>query len=141
GANGYTGGHDTLIRADNPAASFGATTPLIVNLNNATQPLQSLIRFDNLIGAGTTQIPADATVLSAKLKLWTTTATLQTIKLHRVLAPWSESSTWNSLGGGIATNDVEAVAAPDFSFAPKVTNEGFYFDVSNSVQAWLDGAT
>ena len=140
GANGYTGAHDTLIRADNPAASFGATTPLVVNVNNGTQPLQSLVRFDNLIGAGTTQIPADATVLSAKLKLWTTTTTLQNVKLHRMLASWNESSTWNSFGSGIAANDVEAVSTPDFSFAPKVANEGFYFDVSDSVQAWLDGA-
>jgi hypothetical protein len=140
GANGYTGAHDTLIRADNPAVSFGTTTPLVVNLNNGTQPLQSLIRFDSLIGAGTTQIPADATVLSAKLKLWTTTTTLQTVKLHRMLASWNESSTWNSFGSGIAANDVEAVSTADFSFAPKVANEGFYFDVSDSVQAWLDGA-
>jgi acid phosphatase len=66
GASAYTAARDTQIRADNPTTAYASTTPLTVVATST----QSLIRFDDLIGATTGQIPADATLLSAKLKLW-----------------------------------------------------------------------
>lgn len=142
GANSYSGAHDTQIRADAPTTTYGTTTPLIANLDSSAasgnQPVQTLIRFDNISGGGGDQIPGDATVLSAKLKLWTTN-TGSSVSLHKMLVPWSETSTWTSLGNGIVANDVQAASAADFSYAPKTANEPFYFDVSDSVQSWLDG--
>lgn len=143
GTGGYTGGHDTQIRADTPTTAYGTTTPLTADLDTAAtsgnQPAEALIRFDTISGAAAGQIPADATVLSAKLKLWSTNIG-SSIHLHRMLAAWTESSTWTSMGSGILTNDVQAASVADFTYAPKTANEPFYFDVSNSVQSWIDGA-
>jgi len=143
GTNAYAGAHDTQIRADAPSTSYGTTSPLVVNLDSnaaaGNQPVQTLIRFDGISGTAAAQIPSDATVLSAKLKLWTTN-TGSAVHLHQMLASWSESSTWASLGNGIAANNIQAATVADFTYAPKTANEPFYFDVSNTVQSWIDGA-
>ena len=143
GAAGYAGAHDTLIRADAPTSVFGTTTPLVVALDTGAaagnQSAQTLIRFDGISGAAAGQIPADATVLSAKLKLWTTN-TGSAVHLHKMLAGWSESSTWNSVGGGVSIDDVQAAFAADFTYAPKSATDPFFFEVSNTIQSWIDGA-
>jgi acid phosphatase len=138
GANGYTAARDTQIRADNPTTAYASTTPLTVVASS-----HSLIRFDNLIGAATGQIPDDATVLSATLKLWAVPSTGNTItpvELHRMLKDWSDSATWSSIGNGVHPDDLTAAATPDFVYAPKTANEPFFFDVSDSLQKFLDGA-
>jgi acid phosphatase len=139
GASAYTAARDTQIRADNPTTAYASTTPLTVVATST----QSLIRFDDLIGATTGQIPADATLLSAKLKLWSIPSTGNTtypIEIHRMLKDWTTSATWSSIGNGVHPDDVTAAATPDFVYAPKTSNEPFFFDVSDSVQKWLDGA-
>jgi hypothetical protein len=139
GANGYTAARDTQIRADNPTTAYASTTPLTVVATSS----HSLVRFDNLIGAATGQIPDDATVLSAKLKLWAVPSTGNTItpvELHRMLKDWSDSATWSSVGNGVQPDDITAVATPDFVYAPKTAGEPFFFDVSDSLQKFLDGA-
>jgi hypothetical protein len=57
-----------------------------------------------------------------------------------MLTSWTESSTWNSVGGGIATDDVQAAATTDFQFPAVVNSHPFFADVSDSVQQWIDGA-
>src|SRR5205814_665584 len=100
GQGGYTGAHDTQIRQDQPTTAFGTTTILKVNSDDNTaagdQPVQGLVRFDNLIGTGAGQIPAGASIASAKLILWTNAATgaetITPVNVHRMLTSWSESS-------------------------------------------------
>lgn len=148
GASSYTGAIDTHLRQDDPASSFGTVTSLVVDLddNAATgnQPVQALIRFDSLFGAGPNQIPAGDSILSAKLVIATTSTagdeSTNTIELHRMKTAWSESSTWNSVGGGVSADDVEAVAAAEFNVIPKATSNTVIFDVTSSLQAWQAGA-
>jgi hypothetical protein len=142
GTSGYTAARDTQIRADAPTTAYGNTNPLTVDLDTSAT-IHSLIRFDNLIGVATGQIPSDATVLSAKLKLWTLASTGNTtnpVEVHRMLKDWTTSATWASIGNGVHPDDVTAAATPDFAYAPKVAGEPFFFDVSDSLQKWLDGA-
>jgi acid phosphatase len=137
----FTSAQDTQLRQDQPSAAFAAASLLRVSLDDnvavGNQPVQALVRFDNVAA----QLPADATILSAKLTLWTSAAgnTATPVKVHRMLTNWNESSTWNSLSAGVSPNGVEARAAEDFLFAPAVNAHPFFFDVSDSVQAWLDG--
>ena len=147
GAAGYTASHDTQIRADAPTTAYASTSPLTVDMDTSAttgdQSAHSLVRFDNLFGAATGQIPTDATVLSAKLKLWAVASTGNTanpVEVHRMLKDWTTSATWSSLGNGVHPDDVTAATTPDFAYAPKVAGEPFFFDVSDSVQRWLDGA-
>src|SRR5207244_652650 len=147
GQNSYAGAHDTHIRNDQPTASFGATTILSSDLDTdsvtaGNQPVQALVRFDNIIGSAAGQVPTGATIASAKLILFSDSATggetVNDIEIHRMLTSWSESSTWNSLGGGVSANGIEAVASPDFSNAPATLAHPWFFDVTDTLQAWAN---
>ena len=136
GADGYSGTRDTSVRADDPDADFGTFSPL------TTGPgAQTLVRFENLTGHQPGQIPPGAQILSAKLLLTTAGPSAQTFEAHRMLAPWDESATWNSLGDGVSSDDLEAAATPDFSVRPNLFAAPAIFDVTGTVRAWVNGAT
>src|SRR6185503_4363341 len=88
---------------------------------------QVLVRFDNLFGTAVGQVPANATVLSAKLLLYTPlnpTGTDydsdDTFRVHRMIVDWNDSATWNSLAGGVSTDNSEAALGTSFSAVPDV---------------------
>ena len=57
------------------------------------------------------------------------------LKFHRMLQDWSDTATWNSLGDGIQTNDIEAASTADVVTGPE--SLGLHtFDVTASLQAW-----
>lgn len=142
---GYTGAKDTQIRQATPTTAYATTATLTVDADDdaaaGNQGAQTLIRFDNIIaGAGGT-IPADATILSAKLTLYTTNATTTSVELHRMLSNWTSTATWNNVGGGIAADGLKAVAGSDFSLTPLLLKTPVFFDVSDTVQLWVDGTS
>ncbi len=139
GVNGYTGLHDTMLDGANPSTANGSATSL--NVWGASPAAQSLVRFESLFGALSTQVPATATIVSAKLALVTGSAnpSASTMNLHRMLLPWTESSTWNSFTGGVSTDGVEALAAPEFTAVPTYSSTATTFDVTASAKAWQGG--
>jgi hypothetical protein len=87
---------------------------------------QLLLQFD--LGA----IPGGATITNAHVTLSETSTGAATVNVHRVLAPWTESTvTWQSLGG---------------AFSPTTTvsfsNAAAYpiFDLTALVQSWVSGS-
>src|SRR5204862_5455946 len=71
GQNTYSGAHDTQDRNSQPTTIFGATTLLASTLDTGTgtagnQPIQALVRFDNVFGSAAGQVPTGATISSAK---------------------------------------------------------------------------
>ncbi len=146
GLAGYAGTVDTYVSAAAPSTSYASAVGLWVDRDADTpglvQPRQALLRFEDLFGAAA--IPANAIIDSATLTLRTSTTpnshSSATVGLYRLLTPWSESSTWNSLGSGVAADGREAILAANASFAP-VTNGGLLsFDVTESLFAWSSGA-
>lgn len=72
----------------------------------------ALIRFDQIIGSGASQIPAGATITSATLSLYVTERdAADTVALHRMKIDWSESSTHASLVNGIQAGGGDAEAS------------------------------
>lgn len=150
GVNSYSGTHDTMLRQDQADTSFASTTTLVSDLddNAATgnQPAQALLRFDALFGTSANQIPLGSKIYAAKLLVMTGTGTndgtATTVSAYRMLQNWSDSATWNSLGGGVNPDGLMALSLADNSIAPSYNNNGVYaiFDVTSSVQAWSDGA-
>ncbi|MDB5324062.1 MAG: acid phosphatase [Phycisphaerales bacterium] len=144
GQSGYTGAKDTYVRETQPTASFATAVTLSSDLDdNSTvagnQRAHALLRFDNIIaGAGGT-IPTDATILSAKLTLYTTNLTLNPVEVHRMISSWGDTSTWSSLSGGISADGIEAAVNSDFTFAPSLADNTMHFDVSDTLQRWVDG--
>jgi len=148
GTNGYTGAHDTWLQENAPDANNATTSMIFVDQSDpgAANQNQVLLRFDNIIGGGANQIPANSTILGATLRFETTGANAQGDGGHfnRMLTSWTDTSTWNSLNNGIQTNDAEAVSTYD-SFAgnpslnPNYTNWSPIIDVTADVQAWANG--
>ena len=142
GAGGYTDAHDTYIEQTNPSATHGTGTILVADGSPFSQ---GLIRFDNIIGPGASQVPQGVTVLSAKLLMLTGStagdSSTTTSHIHRMLASWSDSSTWNSLVGGVSLDNVEASAAADFTLLPNALNIWAIYDVSDAIQAFANDPT
>lgn len=101
---------------------------------------QGLIRFDNLFGNLPGQIPLGSTINDATLRLYVygVQDPAQTLELYRMNAPWAESVTWNSIGGGV-TPGVQAEGSPD----AVTTGIGVGFldiAVAPSLIAWANGS-
>ncbi len=139
GANGYSGATDTWIEPANPNANHGSDAKLVVD---GSPTSQGLIKFDNIFGNGPGQVPVGATILSAKLSIVTGTATsdetLTNVALHQLQVPFTASSTWNSLAGGITLGS-EAAASPQFTLLPNVEGDYAIFDVTKSIAAFAAG--
>ncbi len=141
GANGYSSAHDTYVRGDaaNVNSANGGTSPLIVdgNLDDANQSdAQALVRFDNLA----VNVPAGATILSAKLILKTVNASANSMQLYRMRQVWSESDSWSTLINGIQPG-TDAESNFEFLLDAPQTDSAAIFDVTDTLQAWLDGTT
>ena len=140
GVSSYSGTQDSSINSTVPGTSDGSTTTVSVGgaLFNT-----GLIRFDSLFGNGPGQIPLGSTIHSASLRVNVTTGTSvdSTISLHRVLASWSESSTWNTLGSGLSRDNVEVATVAD-AIVTGTTATGIQTitGLEESLQAWSAGA-
>jgi VCBS repeat-containing protein len=140
GASSYAGTQDTSISATNPISSFGASTTVTVG---GVEQKTGLIRFDSLFGNGPNQIPLGSTILSASLQLNVTSATSPDalIALHRVMANWSETSTYSSLGSGLTQDDLEVCTIADGMVdSPDVVGTQLVNGLEDSLQAWSDGS-
>jgi len=145
GAGGYAATVDTMIRPSAPATRFDTAATLWVDgpVDNGTT--QTLLAFGGLFGTGAGQIPASASIESARLVL-TTPAIVSNAQgggatLHRMLANWTPAATWSgSLGGdGVQADGVEAVRQPD-ARTGTVERGIASFDVTASLKAWQAGA-
>jgi hypothetical protein len=150
GLNGYTGARDTQLWQETPDTSYATVQDLTSDLDTSTlagnQVGQVLVRFDNLFGSGVNQIPANATIHSAKLLLNTPKNTTGTdydsndlFRLHRMIVDWTDTSTWNTLSGGVSTDNIEAASTASFSMVPDIDGGPAIFDVTADVELFKGG--
>jgi hypothetical protein len=151
GLNAYTGARDTQLMQEFPDTGYATSQDLNADLDTSSslannQQGQVLVRFDNLFGTAVGQVPANATVLSAKLLLYTplnTTGTDydsdDTFRVHRMIVDWNDSATWNSLAGGVSTDNTEASSATSFSAVPDVDGGPTIFDVTSDLELFKAG--
>ncbi|MCA9255258.1 MAG: DNRLRE domain-containing protein, partial [Phycisphaerales bacterium] len=157
GLDGYSGTEDTWVNEDAGGSSYGGSTRIIVDDDTANSLFneyegQGLIRFGNLVRApvqegepAPTAIPLGATIVSATLSINLADDTdlgNPQFYVHRMTRNWDESSTWNSLGGGVDLGvDADPLRLgafagdnnPDF-------DSGRSIDVTSAVQLWANGA-
>ncbi len=150
GLSGYSGTRDTQIWQETPDTSYGTLQDLTADLDTGAatgaQVGQVLVRFDNLFGAGVNQVPANATIHSAKLLLNTPLNTTgidndsnDTFRLHRMIADWTDTATWNSLNGGVSQDNVESAVTATFSAVPDVDGGPTIFDVTSDIGLFKAG--
>lgn len=144
GSDSYASTQDTYIDESSPSSSFGSNTTATVDADTGSgNDAQALIRFDNIMGTGSGQVPSGATIISARLELNVSDASASgaTIGLHRMLTTWTESSTWNSLTNGVQTDGSDASATADATVAdPTATGTIILDGLESTVQAWADGS-
>ena len=96
-------------------------------------PNFGLIRFEDIFGSGPGQIPAGATIISAKLH-YTVNNEGEDGNVNEVVVDWSEAVTWNGFGSaaGVQTEDYGAAVA-----TASASPTGKYFiDVTSSLASW-----
>lgn len=128
---------DTFLNQNAPTGVNGGATTIRVQAGTGTTERQGLIRFD------ISSIPAGSTVNSATLTFNVTAANNagQITGFHKMLAAWDESSTWDSMTGGISDNDVEAESATDFTREFSSTGSHEITVPAAAIQDWVDGQT
>lgn len=101
---GYAGTLDTYIWQTNPSTVRGTETTIVLDITPGTpsDDRRALLKFD------LSSIPSNAVVVGARLDLWIS-AEGQGWAWYRMLVPWDENSTHNSLGG-VNNDGVKAVA-------------------------------
>jgi Phosphoesterase family/PEP-CTERM motif len=142
GVGGYTGTTDTYVEQANPNTAHGGA-PNTTLVADGSPLSQGLIRFDSVIGSAPGQVPVGATVLSAKLSILTGSSandqSANNMSLQTLTVPFNDASTWNSLVGGITTGS-EADGTPDFTLLPNQLGNYAIYDVSDSIQALVNGS-
>jgi hypothetical protein len=140
GFDGYAGTVDTEIWAVAPNTILDGNINASSDANNDGGESQVLMRFDDLVGANSKQIPANATVHSAKLVV-SAFDEGNTVHLHRMLVPWKASVSWNSLVGGVTADGLEAAKKVESLTFGKISasSSAISFEVTDTVQAWVNG--
>jgi hypothetical protein len=136
GASGYFGTQDTELHSNASAATPLGNNPVMTVDGDNAGIAQGLIRFDDIVGTGPSQIPPGATVVSAALSL-NVIDPGSAVNLHRMMVDWNQSTaTWDSLQNGVQSDGVESRAAAEAVFTGQSTMP---VDVAASVQDWVAG--
>jgi serine protease AprX len=149
GNAGYTGAVDTDVQIYYPSLNNGASSKIEADQDpDPSDGYQfALVRFDNLFGPGTNQIPVGSTITSATLTMGHLADgnSAASASVHQMLVDWTAASTWNSMsvsGAGIQFNNVEARSAADATVSNLAVTGAKVFSgtaVTAAVQAWANG--
>lgn len=141
GSNGYVGTSDTFLDQLSPGTNNGASTTLSSGRSTTQNAFQTLVKFEDIIGAGANQIPQGSVITNVTLTMYMTatpTFTNPTFSLYRMLSSWTDASTYSSLGSGVDGSEYRFLADQTISDSGVKS----YTFASNSamiatVQAWV----
>ncbi|MGD9503462.1 MAG: 5'-nucleotidase C-terminal domain-containing protein [Syntrophobacteraceae bacterium] len=85
---------DTQINENNANLDYDGEATLTTDMDDNGARVNAFLRFDDVIGYEQGQIPPGSTIKSATLVFNVTSSTKGQVKMHRMLVPWSEHSTW-----------------------------------------------
>ena len=105
---GYAGTLDTYIWDTNANTAYGTEATFVVDTAVGVESDQrkGLLKFD------ISTIPTTSVVVGAVLELYISVEG-QGFKFHKMLVPWTEASTYNSLTGGVNNDGTDAAVAED----------------------------
>jgi len=151
GVIGYTNAVDTNIRQSTPDANYVGDVTLFCDANDVgnTNTTEFLLRFDNIIGGGTNQIPPGSLIQVAVLDLPSVGPDNMGDggRFYAMLQPWVDTTaTWNAFGAnGIMPDGIMAASTPsvvigDPSLNPDAQGTMNTLEVTSDLQAWVNGA-
>jgi PKD repeat protein len=151
----YSETEDCNLKSDYPSGQNEAGSLYLEAFTSATTTRRALIRFPNVVGHAEGQIPHDAKIVSAKLRLSPTNAVQgQKIAVHRITEGWSipyGAPWWNTRRAGGATWGAPGCGYIDEEHKSRVQNpedtqtlDGrpfpYEWDVTEAVKAWANDA-
>jgi hypothetical protein len=142
GAGDYSGTVDTYVQEAEPTATNASATTLNVDTSDpqgSGDAVHALVRFEDIVGRGSGQIPPGANVTRATLTVETTDEG-DGVSVHRMFRSWGADASWESLGGGVQADDTQAKADP-VATTGSLSTGSTTFDVTASVAAWVGDAT
>ncbi|MCA9258676.1 MAG: DNRLRE domain-containing protein, partial [Planctomycetales bacterium] len=144
GVNNYNGTQDTVLYSISPDVNFGTETAISPDQQDANGVRQGLMRFDEIFGIGSGQIPLGSTINSATLQVNVVNPSVSAMQmsLYRMTHPWTETTaTWNSFGeiGGVQASEGEATDLPPDAVLFDPQTGVSTFDVTLSLQNWSAG--
>jgi len=139
GVDGYQGTVDTEIWALAPKTLLNENPNASSDANNDGGESQVLMRFDDIIGGSERQIPKGSLIPSAKLVV-SAFDQGSTVNLHRMLVPFDNAATWDSLISGVSADDFEASRHKDgFTFGKIAASFSAAMVASLGFRAWWSG--
>lgn len=149
GVSGYEGTQDTWLSQQNPNTSYGNNSTRVSDDDTANSFIadyrgQALVRFDGLVAPN--QVPAGSTITNATLVIDVpddidTPLFNPSFMVYRVIRDWNESSTWNSLGGGLTVgSDLGEQIGTFLGDSVPDGDSMRRINVTAAVQAWVSGA-
>ncbi|HUT77939.1 MAG TPA: DNRLRE domain-containing protein, partial [Polyangia bacterium] len=136
GVDSYAGTLDVQLSEGEPDTAHPEASVMSVDQNLNPSEKQVLLRFEGVFGDGPGQVPLDVPIDSATLTVYTVEGSEDAISIHRLLAAWEESSTWNDMADGVTADGVEAVSAPDDLLVAPADLCFHTFDVTPSLDSW-----
>ena len=139
GLPGYTGTQDTQLRENTPDSAAEGSDGIVLSAFTGPDGAesQSLLRFNHIFGPASSQIPFGAIIRKATLRMHTGVAVLSPLRMLRMLAPWDETSTWNSMRNGIdETNGVETASTDALLYGGIQPQD---YDITPAIQGWANG--
>jgi hypothetical protein len=140
GFDSYTGTQDTELRKGSPNTNYGTAATVEIDDLGLSGEKHVLLRFDNIFGSGTGQVPAGAIITKATLTLQVNDSG-NNPTMHLMLVNWAQgTATWNSMdtsGGGIQADGVEATSSLRSISAGSAGSKEI--DVTDDVKSWHDG--
>lgn len=131
-----------VLREAAPTAPAAPAADLAVDADEpkgSGLEVQSLVRFDDLLGLGPGQIPDDAYIVSALLELHAQ-GTGDGLRAYAMHVPWAATTTWSSFAGhGVLPGGVEAAFLPDAVTGAVDAGGLLSLDVTARVRAWQRG--
>ncbi len=98
---------------------------------------QGLLRFNQMFGSASNQVPPTAGIDEATLTLWITNRGNK-FNLHHMQRDWEESDTWNRLGNGLSPGEFAPGAcamSPVDAGSGRVEEGRLVIDVTACVEA------
>jgi hypothetical protein len=131
GNNGYVGTVDTYISSEMPTTALGDLE--YVHWEDDSSEY-GLLRFDNIFGQATTQIPLGSSIVQASLTIVISDDSEQAGNLREAAVDWDETVTFNSFGtaAGVQGGDMhpETIASVPKELGTHV------LDVTASIARW-----
>ena len=133
GVDGYTGTLDNFLSTLNPDNTNGNATHFEWDQwesGTENMPAYGLLRFENIFGNGTNQIPSNSSIIFATLEYTITTDPGDQGILEEATSDWDESTTFNSFPGDPLVQGSTIATAPGTAGSHNI-------DVTSSISSWV----